>query len=99
MGKWATYQRRGSATVPPSSELVLTDVGDANLAWTWLNSDPFSWRLQQSADEGATWSDWDSPAGNTRFFFGVDTGFSYRIQGRTEDNDPTTPWSNTVLVP
>jgi hypothetical protein len=96
MGKWATYRRRGGATVPPVDSPVLFLVAVEDLEWTWSGDDPFTWLIDQSVDPTGPWVNFDSADGNLRDSGPVPGDFWYSIIGVDIANNPVTGRSNAV---
>lgn len=99
MGKWATYQRRGSATVPPAGDIVLANPESTTLTWTYLGADPAYWQMDYSTDGGSSWDYWDVYPGTERSDDAFDPGKRYRISALDADNNVIAGPSNVVAIP
>lgn len=75
---------------------MLTTDGSLDLLWTWAGSDPVLWRIMVSTDGGVTWSVFDTSAGVTREYDGVDAGKDYKIEGVDGSGNQVTDFSNVV---
>jgi hypothetical protein len=59
MGKWSTYQRRGSPAPPPAEAppptvpdlSVACIIGTPFLTWIWAGADPDQWGIEISHDD------------------------------------------------
>jgi len=76
---------------------VLSTSGGTDLVWTWSDTDPDFWEVEQSTDGGLTWSNVAEWSGATRTDATEGAG-QYRIIGVNALRDPITAYSNIVTL-
>lgn len=82
-------------TPVPDAPVLAIDGGN-NLTWTWSGGDPVNWALQQSADGGTTWTNFDNPGGDSRAYPPVPGGFDWKIYAEDSIPNQVGPDSNVV---
>lgn len=90
------FVKGGTAPLLPAP--VLSTPGSDTLVWTY-SPDPNDFALENSVDGVTGWTAFDGVGGNERIYFGVTTGFFYRIYAENNLAQRISGFSNAVLVP
>lgn len=98
MGQWAQRRHRGGSgsQVIVLIAPVLTALGDGDLGWTWSQTDPDHWLVENSADGISGWGFYSNESGEQRGVGGAGPPTFYRITGLDALDVPVTAVSNVV---
>lgn len=77
--------------------MLATD-SNANLTWTWSETDPAIWEIQSSADEFSGFTTVDFKPGGERAASEGTTGVWYRLKGTDILGNQTVPYSDAVFA-